>query len=129
MAKSDPQKGKKKAAKKVAVKKAAKKTNPFSKLSLVALEAETSTPADVRVDFFSGLGQVTVALFRRGVMINMQSISSSGSVHLSEVQRGDSVALNGECAGTATIRVSIPTNPSTPENCDAGLILKGYTIR
>lgn len=104
------------------------KTKRLSKTSLVAFASELSNPAVIHVIFQSGLGQITSTLFRNGILINLQSISNSGSINFSDVQSGDSVSLNGVCSGTADITISVPTNPPTPEHFDAGIIMTGYTI-
>ena len=121
-----PKKSRAKAAKAVKAKSA--RSKPLTRAVLVATPAGTSFPVDIKIDFFSGLGQVTAVLFRNGVLINMQSISTSGRINFSDVQSGDTVAVNGVCAGTADITVSVPTNPSTPEHFAAGIIMTGYTI-
>ena len=105
-----------------------KKPKSFSKSSLVAMTSASSTSADVGIIFKSGLGQITASLFRLGTLINMQSISSSGNIHFSDVQPGDSVSINGVCSGTADITLSVQSNPVTPEHFDAGIIITGYTI-
>lgn len=105
-----------------------KKNRKFSKASLIAAASGFSVSADVNISFFSGLGQATAILFRNGVLINMQSISTSGTIHFQEVQSGDAIAVNGVCTGTADILLSVPSNPSTPEHFDAGIIITGYTI-
>jgi len=99
----------------------------FTKASLVALSA-AAVPASVRVDFTSGIGQLTAVLFRHGVLINMQSISTSGVIQFSEVQSRDSISINGVCTGDALVTVSAPTNPPTPEKFSKQIILSGYTI-
>ena len=100
----------------------------LTKASLVAFSSVAPVSANIDVEFKSGLGQVTAVLFRRGVLINMQSISTSGAIHFSEVQRGDSIAINGVCAGDATIEINVPTNPESPERFHKEIIMTGYTI-
>ncbi len=104
------------------------KSKRLMKSTLVAMASDISTAADVGVVFTSGLGQITALLFRNGVLINMQSISSSGNIHFSEVQSGDSISINGVCSGNADITLSVPTNPDFPEHFNAGIIMTGYTI-
>lgn len=98
------------------------------KANLVAASAPTSAPARVGVTFFSGVGQITASLFRNGVLINMQSISSSGNINFSEVQSGDVISINGVCTGAADIAINRTTTPTTPEHFTAGIILSGYLI-
>ncbi|HEY8893790.1 MAG TPA: hypothetical protein VIM79_03215, partial [Niastella sp.] len=43
--------------------------------SLVAEQADHSKPAIITFTFTIGIGQATTSLFRKGVLINMQSIS------------------------------------------------------
>ena len=100
----------------------------LTQASLVAFSNVAPVVADIDVQFTSGIGQVTAVLFRRGVLINMQSISTSGTIHFSEVQQGDSIAINGVCAGDATIKINIPTNPKTPNSFSKEIIMTGYTI-
>lgn len=112
-------------------KKAAKKKSSAKKrraIALVATASPRSFTADVTFRFASGIGQATASLFRNGLQINMQSISSSGTIHFAEVQSGDVVSVNGVCTGTADIAVSVPTDPVTPEQFTAGIIIAGYLI-
>lgn len=118
-------------SKKAAVKTAKSKSvasNNFTTASLVALAPGVAAPAGIQVIFTSGIGQLTAVLFRKGVLINMQSISTSGVIHFSEVQSRDSIAVNGVCAGNAVITVNVPTNPATPEKFSKEIIMSGYTI-
>lgn len=123
MAKGNSKKGGKGAAPKKTA-----KPKKLLKSSLVALAALTSVPADIAFTFTGGIGQATASLFRNGVLINMQSISSSGNIHLAEVQGGDAVSVNGVCTGTADIAVSVSTTPPTPDHFTAGLIMAIYLI-
>jgi hypothetical protein len=115
-------------------KKAAAKTGKpvnsaaFTAASLVALPQGPAVSADIKVDFTLGIGQLTAMLFRNGVFINMQSISTSGVIHFSDVQSRDSISINGICSGDAVVTVSAPTNPGTPEKFSKQLIISGYTI-
>lgn len=99
-----------------ATKKTGKKAITLTRASLVATATAASLPADINVQFTSGLGQVTALLIRRGVIINTESISASGVIHFVNVLSGDAIVVNGVCAGRATITVSVPTNPATPES-------------
>jgi len=117
----------KKGAKVVAPKKATK-VKKLQKSSLIALAAATSAPADVSFTFNSGIGQATTSLFRNGILINMQSISSSGNINLSEVQTGDVISINGVCTGTVDIAINVSTTPGTPEHFITGLIMAVYLI-
>jgi|SRR5687767_9250200 len=105
------------------------KSRIFSRSSLVASASGGPMPADVFIDFLSGLGQATAVLFRKGLLINMQSISTSGSIHFDDVQSRDSIAVNGVCTGSADVSITVPTNPITPERFSAGIIIGGYTIK
>jgi hypothetical protein len=96
--------------------------------SLVAEEASHSQAVDVTFTFTSGIAQATAVLFRKGVLINMQSISKSGNVNFSEVQSGDVISVNGICTGKAVIAINTPTTPATPEQFNSGLIISGYLI-
>jgi hypothetical protein len=104
------------------------KAKKLLKSSLIALEGESSSPADVSFTFNGGIGQATASLFRKGLLINMQSISSSGSIHLAEVQTGDVISINGVCTGTANVSINVSTTPATPEHFSTGLILAAYLI-
>lgn len=97
--------------------------------SLVAEEAPHSQQVDVSFTFTGGIGQATSLLFRKGVLINMQSVSGSGNIRFSEVQSGDAISINGVCTGNAAITVSTPTVPDTPEQFNTGLIMTGYLIK
>jgi hypothetical protein len=107
--KSKPQK---KAAKS---KTAGKKSLSIKKNAQVATATANSQPANINCVFTGGIGQMTAALFRKGAMINMQSISSSGVINFSEVQSGDAISLNGVCTGRADVTISVPTTPGTPK--------------
>lgn len=96
--------------------------------SLVATEAPHSQKTVITFTFTNGIGQATASLFRQGVLINMQSISSSGNIPFSEVQSGDVVSINGVCTGSAVIAIDTPTTPVTPEQFNTGLIIAGYLI-
>jgi hypothetical protein len=96
---------------------------------MVAAEAPHSLPVDITFDFTSGIGQVTATLFRKGVLINMQSISNSGKIRFSEVQSRDAISINGVCTGKAVITVNTPTIPDSPQEFNAELILTGFFIK
>jgi hypothetical protein len=96
--------------------------------SLVAEEAPHSQSVDIVFTFTSGIAQATAVLFRKGILINMQSISKSGNVNFSEVQSGDVISVNGVCSAKAVVAINTPTTPATPEQFDAGLIIAGYLI-
>ena len=93
-----------------------------------AEDAPHSQSVDVSFTFTSGIGQATAVLFRKGVLINMQSISKSGNVNFSEVQSGDVISVNGICTGKAVVAINTPTTPATPEQFNSGLIISGYLI-
>lgn len=107
------------------VKATAKK---LSSRALVAVAEGTTSQVTIDVTFISGLGQLTASLFRNGVLINLQSISSSSSIFLSDVQSGDVISINGVCTGNATISISTPTSPSTPGQFTTGPINIGYIV-
>jgi hypothetical protein len=96
--------------------------------SLVAAAASHSQPVCISFTFTAGIAQVTTALFRKGILINMQSISSSGDINFSEVQSGDVISVNGVCTGQAEIAINTATTPVTPEQFNTGLIIAGYLI-
>lgn len=96
--------------------------------SQAAEDAPHSQPVDITFTFSSGIGQATAVLFRKGVLINMQSLSKSGNVNFSEVQSGDVISVNGVCSGNAVVAINMPTTPVTPEQFNAGLIIAGYLI-
>ncbi|MET0393937.1 MAG: hypothetical protein ABW019_12385 [Chitinophagaceae bacterium] len=104
------------------------KSAKLSTNSLVATASASSKPASINFTFSSGIGQATASLFRNGVLINMQSISSSGAIGFSDVQSGDVTAINGICTGQAVISVSVPTTPATPKKFKAGLIIGAFLI-
>jgi hypothetical protein len=104
------------------------KSKKISTRDLVARLARASVSANIDITFTSGIGQATASLFRNGVLINLQSVSSSATIFLSDVQRGDSISINGVCTGNASVVVSVPTSPATPENFGAGNINTGYDV-
>ena len=97
--------------------------------SLVAESAPHSLQVSLTFTFTGGIGQATSLLFRKGVLINMQSISSSGNIQFSEVQSGDSISVNGVCTGSALIIIDTPTVPTSPQQFTAGIIITGYLIQ
>ena len=97
--------------------------------SLVAESAPHSLHVNITFTFTGGIGQATSLLFRKGVLINMQSISSSGTIQFAEVQSGDSISVNGVCTGSATIEIDTPTVPASPQKFNAGIIITGYLIQ
>lgn len=97
--------------------------------SLVAASAPHSMQVSITFTFTGGIGQATSLLFRKGVLINMQSVSSSGTIQFSEVQSGDSISVNGVCTGSAQIVIDTPTVPASPQQFAAGIIITGYLIQ
>lgn len=120
-----------KSVKKTAAKAGKKKSVTIPKIKksfLVAVPKAVERSATVNVVFTSGIGQVTAVLFRNGVLINMQSISTDGNIQFSQVQSRDSISVNGVCAGNAVITISVPTNPGTPDTFSKEIIVAGYII-
>jgi hypothetical protein len=103
-------------------------TQALTTNALVAEQAPHSQAVDVTFTFTGGIGQATAVLFRKGILINMQSISSSGNVNFAEVQRGDVISVNGVCTGKAVVAINTLTTPTTPEPFNTGLIIAGYLI-
>ena len=131
---------KKAASKRSAPKKAAKKATSRSSartsrgalardIPFVATAQPASVPATVNITFTAGVGQATASLFRKGVLINMQSISHSANIMFSDVQSGDGLAIVGVSAGTTTITISVPTSPRTPDQRPAGPLHRSYIIQ
>lgn len=104
-------------------------TPALTTAALVAESAPHSRQVGITFTFTAGIGQATSVLFRKGVLINMQSISSSGSIQFSEVQSGDSISVNGVCTGTAVIIIDTATIPASPQQFTAGIIITGYLIQ
>jgi hypothetical protein len=104
-------------------------TPALTAAALVAESAPHSRQVGITFTFAAGIGQATSLLFRKGVLINMQSISSSGSIQFSEVQSGDSISVNGVCTGTAVIIIDTTTIPASPQQFTAGIIMTGYLIQ
>lgn len=131
---------KKSASKRSAPKKAARKAASRSSrrtsraalaanIPLVAAAQPASVPATVNITFTAGVGQATASLFRKGVLINMQSISQSTNIMFSDVQSGDGLAIVGVSAGTTTITISVPTSPKTPDQRPVGPFHRSYIIQ
>jgi hypothetical protein len=119
---------------KKAIAKAGKKIKPiitpkFTKASFVAFSPGIVSSASVNVIFTSGIGQVTAVLFRNGVLINMQSISTEGDIHFSQAQSKDTISISGVCTGDAKITINVPTNPETPDTFSKEIIIGGYIIK
>ena len=100
----------------------------LQKRSLIAVKSELSNDVNVNFSFTSGIGQATASLFRSGILINMQSISSSGMIHFADVQSSDGISINGVCTGNCRIAINTNTTPATPESFPAGIIMTGYLI-
>ncbi|MFT3678006.1 MAG: hypothetical protein QM781_19095 [Chitinophagaceae bacterium] len=100
--------------------------------SIPARLAAVSVSANVGVTFFGGVGTATVALFRGGLLINMQTITASGSVNFSDVAQFDRITVDGVGTGTGAnatvINISVPTSPATPTNFPAGEFHIGYIV-
>lgn len=96
------------------------------KTALVAFKTPKSAGADISFTFSAGIGQATASLFRNGILINMQSISQSGTILFSDTNKGDVISINGICTGTCTIRINKSTKPGTPEKFPSGFIITGY---
>ncbi|HEY9703726.1 MAG TPA: hypothetical protein V6C58_14860 [Allocoleopsis sp.] len=109
-------------------KKAAKpaRQRRFSRSSLIAEATTTSRLANVTINFFNGIGQVTASLFRKGILINMQSIATDGIIQFNDVQSGDTMSINGICTNRASLTISLPTHPATPDDFSKGAIVRGY---
>lgn len=97
--------------------------------ALVAVKSAVSQNVSIDFTFTGGIGQATAILFRNGVLINMQSISETGSIVFSDVQSGDVVTINGVCTGTATVKLSTPTIPANPKNFPTGLMMANFLIK
>ena len=113
---------------KTAVSKKKKPTRKLTRSFLMPFAPGTSVQGKIKVTFISGLGQLTASLFRNGILINMQSVSSSSVIFLSDVQFGDVISVNGVCTGSADISISVSTNPTTPQHFGAGPIHSGYIV-
>ncbi|MCW3106747.1 MAG: hypothetical protein JWQ09_1253 [Segetibacter sp.] len=102
----------------------------LTKDRLVAVMPENAQPANINVSFTAGIGQITATLFRDGVMINLQSISSEGTIIFSDVQAGDAMSVNGVCTGSgADLSIDRNTSPGTPQHFDTGFIIAGYIFQ
>jgi hypothetical protein len=131
---------KKAASKKSAPKKAARKSATSrsrgttsraaraADIPIVAATQPASVAATVNITFTAGVGQATASLFRKGVLINMQSISQSANILFSDVQSRDGLAIAGVSAGTTTITISVPTSPKTPDQRPVGPFHRSYII-
>lgn len=97
--------------------------------SLVAEEAPHSQQVDVTFTFTGGIGQATAVLFRKGVLINMQSISSSGVIPFSEVQTSDVISINGVCTGKGSVAIAATTLPVTPKQFKTGIFMANFLIK
>lgn len=100
--------------------------------SIPARPAATSLVASVGITFFGGVGTATVALFRSGLLINMQTLTASGSVSFSDVAQFDRITVDGVCTGAGAnatvINISVPTSPATPTNFPTGEFHIGYIV-
>ena len=100
--------------------------------SIPARLTAVSVAANVGVTFFGGVGTATVALFRSGLLINMQTLTASGSVSFSDVAQFDRITVDGVGTGAGAnatvINISVPTSPATPTNFPAGEFHIGYIV-
>jgi hypothetical protein len=96
---------------------------------MVSSDGANSVAGNVSVTFNSGIGQITASIFRNGLLINLQTISSDGNIFFSDIQSRDGIAVNGVCTGTggADITISVPTTP-TPQHFDTGFIHGLYIV-
>lgn len=122
---------------KEAAKPAAKSPSKRSRSANVTREAAfdvatldaTSVQATVNITFTSGGGQVTTSLFRKGILINLQSTSVSADIMLSDTKRGDVLSVVGVATGSATITITpVKTIPKTPDQFSAGPVMGSYVI-
>lgn len=112
---------------------------PLPTKSLIATASAESLTANIDITFFLGKGQITASLFRHGMMINSQSVSSDGIIFFSDTQSGDVISVNGVATGVnpengndipnaATIKINRQTSPSTPQQFRTGFIIGGYIV-
>ncbi|MRG45736.1 hypothetical protein GFS24_11455 [Chitinophaga sp. SYP-B3965] len=95
----------------------------------VATRDATSVKTTVNITFTSGTGQVTTSLFRKGILINLQSTSVSADIFLSDTKRGDVLSVVGVATGSATITITpVQTIPATPDKFSAGPVMGSYVI-
>lgn len=82
---------------------------PFvSKLS-AAIVGET---AILDVTFNLGVGELTAKLFRMDGSKESNSLGSSGgTIHFNNVSSGDSINIEGTCAGTASVSLNLSSDP------------------
>lgn len=97
--------------------------------ALVAVKSAVSQNVGTDFTFTGGIGQATAILFRNGVLINMQSISETGTIVFSDVQSGDVITINGVCTGAASVKLSTPTIPANPKNFPSGLMMANFLIK
>jgi hypothetical protein len=105
------------------------KPKDLAPTALVAVEAPHSQQVDVTFTFTGGIGQATAVLFRKGVLINMQSISNSGTIRFSEVQTSDVISINGVCTGKGAVAITATTLPITPKQFKTGLFMANFLIK
>ncbi len=87
-----------------------------------------SMSATLKALFTNGVGQINVSHFRRGEFLGMQSLTTSGELIFADIQRSDSLSVNGICAGKASIALDVDSQPETPEFFEAEVIITGYLI-
>jgi hypothetical protein len=105
---------KKKAAKKAAPKKAAvKKAATLSQPKLLTENEAPEKGFTIDAEFKMGKGSLIAILSRKGKKIDEQTIEKTSSINF-DAQRGDSIALDGSCSGTATIKINQDTDPKAP---------------
>jgi hypothetical protein len=131
-----------KSPKKAAAPKAKKPEKPSAKPAVKKTRSATREPkfdaatldassvrATVNITFTSGTGQVTTSLFRKGILINLQSTSVSADIILSDTKRGDVLSVVGVATGSATITITpVQTLPATPDKFSAGPVMGSYVI-
>lgn len=131
--KGKPAPKKKAAPRKKTNKSAFKMVNFNDNISSIPVRpAAAAVAATVGVTFFGGIGTATVALFRGGLLINMQTITASGAVNFSDVAQFDRITVDGVGTGAGTnatvITISVPTSPATPTSFPAGEFHIGYIV-
>ncbi len=127
MAKTSKQKSKS-ITKPPAKKKAGNVKKTTSKKVFTATEKNISQAATMNVEFRNGLGEIDAEQFREGQPMQKHNIKLSSDVIFRDIKAGDTIAVNGACAGRAKITLNIPTDPVTPETFNNEPIFTIYLI-
>lgn len=82
----------------------------------------------VSVLFEEGAGYCHAEQIRNGEVIAQGGINTSGTIVLAAAKVGDVLSISGNSEGKSTIRLDMPTKPSSPKTYGPGRFGEGFNI-